>query len=105
MFRSIGVGCTSNEKGNCPCLVFLNLNQQREAEHIARQDRNELECVLEIAQQYADGKYGVTHEYAVRCYDEYIKLGAYDRNRTPTVDKILEGVLANIKRGERRDHS
>jgi hypothetical protein len=74
--------------------------QQREAERIAREDKNELECLVEIAQQYADGKYGVTREYAMRCYEDYITRGAYSRNCTPTTKAVLSEVLANIERSD-----
>src|SRR5262245_22430473 len=47
-----------------------------------RLDDNELECLKEVAQDYAEGKHGVTGDYAWQCYNDYRKLGAYKRNRT-----------------------
>jgi hypothetical protein len=80
--------------------------QQREAERVARADKNELECLMEIAQDYAEGKYGVTREYATRCLNDYMTRGAYSRNCIPAneamLSEILSEIRANIERGDKR---
>lgn len=66
-------------------------------------DENELNCLVEISQEYRDGKHGVTREYAMRCYNDYfMKGGAYERNRTPVVKSILLRVETNINEGDIR---
>jgi hypothetical protein len=67
-----------------------------------RLDNNELECLKEVALDYADGNYGVTREYAVQCYNDYFELGAYKRNRSEATDAAVREIYANLQRGDIR---
>jgi hypothetical protein len=70
-------------------------------ERIAQEDENELRCLEEIAEQYSYEKYGVTREYAMRCYKEYIE-DVYERTKCENIDFRLQIVLDNIKQGDDR---
>jgi hypothetical protein len=65
-----------------------------------REDKNELECLVEIAQQYKGGKHGVTREYVMRCYNDYMTRGAYSRNNTPNTSAVLATIRADIEWGD-----